>query len=176
MRDKITTIEIEHRVASYFGYRQNLIVPNISWGMNIHECDLLIITKGGYGIEVEIKVSRSDLKNDSNKSHSHDDDRIKKLYFAIPDYMKDSIDLIPKRAGILVLRRYYEWGDNIGVHVLREPEINKHCIKFSSEEMFNIARLGTMRIWNLKKKIITTKRKPIQKKIPSYKNQLELSI
>lgn len=41
MKDKITTIEIEERIANYFGVRRCIIVPNISWGMYMHECDLL---------------------------------------------------------------------------------------------------------------------------------------
>jgi len=71
--DKITTIEIEERVAQYFGPRECIIVPNISWGINIHECDLLIIRKSGYGIEVEIKISKSDLIADAKKGHHHHD-------------------------------------------------------------------------------------------------------
>ena len=74
--DKITTPEIEVRVASFFNPRQNIIVPNISWGVNLHECDLLIIRKSGYGIEVEIKVSKSDLIADAKKPHHHHDIKV----------------------------------------------------------------------------------------------------
>ena len=176
MIDKITTIEIEERVANYFNVRQNIIVPNISWGMNIHECDLLIIRKSGYGIEVEIKVSRADLKKDIEKEHKHSDFRIREFYFAIPDYLEDSVSLIPEHAGIIVLSRNYDYGDHLYCKTIRDPKVFKYSVKFTQEEIFNIARLGTMRIWSLKRKIIEQRRKRLKKKIPSFKNQLELAI
>jgi len=176
MIDKFSTIEIETRVAQYFGPRQNLIVPNISWGMNIHECDLLIVRKSGYGIEVEIKISRADLKKDIEKPHNHSDNRIREFYFAIPDYLQDSIELIPEHAGIIVVSRYYSYGDHVICKTLRGAKVNKNCIKFSQEEMFNIARLGTMRIWSLKRKIIETRRKKYKHRVNSFKKQLSLEI
>jgi hypothetical protein len=36
----ITTAEIEVVIAKHFGIRQNIIVPNISWGFDSHEMDL----------------------------------------------------------------------------------------------------------------------------------------
>jgi hypothetical protein len=176
MIDKLTTIEIEERVAQHFGIRQNIVVPNISWGMNIHECDLLIVRKSGYGIEVEIKVSRADLKKDVEKPHHHNDKRIREFYFAIPDYLKDAIEFIPEHAGIIVLSRNYDYGDYVYCKRIREARINKNCQKFTPEEILGIARLGTMRIWSLKRKIIETRRKKHQHRVKSYKEQLSLAI
>jgi hypothetical protein len=160
---KITTAEIETRLAAYFDYRQNIIVPNISWGINIHECDLLIIRKSGYGIEVEIKISKSDLKADAKKSHNHNDiaNRISELYFAIPDFLQDCIDFIPDHAGILILSRnkYYHYYNFLEVKRLRKAKVNKNRNKFCDNEILKIAHLGTMRIWKLKQNIIETKRK-----------------
>ena len=168
--NKITTSEIETRVAAFFGYRECIIVPNISWGMNLHECDLLIIRKSGYGIEVEIKVSKSDLKADTKKGHNHIDrlDRLSELYFAIPDYMKDCIEYIPERAGILVLIKN-DWGLNISI--LRKAQVNKNRRKFTDEEMLKIAHLGTMRIWNLKRTINSYHRKLRKKKVEDKMQQ-----
>jgi len=161
--DKITTLEIEKRLAGYFDYRQNVIVPNISWGVNLHECDLLIIRKSGYGIEVEIKISRSDLKADLKKHHNHIDraNRISELYFAIPDYLKDSIEFIPEDAGILILERnkYYHQFNCLKVQRFRKAKINKNRNKFSEDEILKVAHLGAMRIWKLKQDIIEMKRK-----------------
>jgi hypothetical protein len=176
MTDKITTIEIEERVANYFSPRQCLIVPNISWGMDIHECDLLIVRKSGYGIEVEIKVSRADLKKDAEKTHHHSDSRIREFYFAIPDYLQDAIDLIPSHAGVIILTRVYDYGDHLYCRTIRDAKINTKSIKFTPEEMFNIARLGTMRIWSLKRKIIESRRKKVPKQVKPCKEQLSLAI
>lgn len=157
---KLTTHEIECRVAGFFNYRQNIVVPNISWGMGIHECDLLIVRNSGYGIEVEIKISKSDLKKDREKQHQHISNKIKELWFAIPDYLKDCTEFIPERAGILVLDRDVYYGRvYINLRILRKAKVNKSAVRFTDQERMKIAHLGTMRIWNLKQNIIDIKRK-----------------
>ena len=173
-RPKITTQEIEVRIAAFFGYRECIIVPNISWGINLHECDLLVIRKSGYGIEVEIKISKSDLIADAKKGHNHFDrlNRLSELYFAIPDYMKDCIEYIPERAGIIVLNKH-EYG--LGLSILRKPIINKNRIKFTEVEMLKIAHLGTMRIWNLKR-IINGCHKRLRIKKTEDKLQKQLAL
>ncbi len=141
------TSEIEYIVARKFGWRTHLIVPNVSWGAGIHECDLLILTKSGHAYEVEIKVSKADLIKDKLKSHGHHSNKIRKLYFAIPDKLKPYIDHIPVRAGIACV--------SAGgfCEILREAEINTTSQKWTESERFNVARLGTMRIWTLKNTI-----------------------
>jgi len=140
-------IDIEIAVANYFNIRQNLIVPNISWGLFIHECDLLVITKAGYAWEVEIKVSRSDLIKDKEKRHGHFDKRIKDLYFAMPEAMEKDIEHVPERAGIILVN------DRLRCKTLRKPQSNKNAIPFTDKEKFQVARLGALRIWGLKKKL-----------------------
>jgi hypothetical protein len=142
-RTKIKCIDIEIAVAHYFSWRVNLIVPNVSWGMFIHECDLLIVTKAGYCYEIEIKTSRSDLKADMQKRHGHQSKIIKKLYFAIPDYLSDCIEFIPARAGIITVSAQDR------CKCIREPEIMQ-APKLTDNERFQVARLGTMRIWVMK--------------------------
>lgn len=144
---KLKAIDIEIAVVKYFNPRVNLIVPNISWGMFIHECDLLLITKNNYAYEIEIKVSRSDLKKDLEKMHCHKSNKIKKLYFAIPDYMLDAVEFIPERAGIITVSQ------GMRCHMVRDAKINSDY-KFSDADKFQVARLGAMRIWGLKEKII----------------------
>ena len=68
---KITTPEMECRLADYFGYRKNLIVPNVYWGLDMHECDLLVLSQAGYATEIEIKISIADLRADAKKVHGH---------------------------------------------------------------------------------------------------------
>ncbi len=141
------TSEIEYAVARDFGWRTHVIVPNISWGAGLHECDLLVLTKTGYAYEVEIKVSKADLIKDKLKDHGHLSNRIRKLYFAIPDKLKPHIEHIPERAGIICVREsgYCE--------TIREAQTNPLSKPWTDSEMFNIARLGTMRIWTLKKTV-----------------------
>lgn len=170
---KITTLEMEEALARYFGYRQNIIVPNISFGFNIHECDLLILRKSGHVLEVEIKISRSDLKKDLKKEHCHSDyfNRIKELWFAIPEYLQDSQDLVPEQAGIIVVY-LSEWG-GFYCRTIRDPEVNTSAHKLDATEQLALARLGTMRIWNLKRKILDMK-KPRKRRIARDKFQYNL--
>jgi hypothetical protein len=147
-RTKITCMDMEIAVANYFGVRVNLIVPNVSWGFWIHECDLLVVTKSGYCYEVEIKTSRSDLKADMRKRHGHNSKRIRRLYFAIPTELLDSIEFIPARAGILEVSVRTK-GAFASCKCIRYPE-TLPAQKLSDEERFQVARLGTMRIFPLK--------------------------
>jgi len=148
--NKLKTIDMEIALAEFFEPRINLVVPNISWGIGIHECDLFVLTKSGYAYEVEIKVSMADLKKDCEKHHQHLSNKIKKFYFAIPYYMvgDDALACIPARAGIIVVDARHQCA------VIREAEVNNSSIKFSDEYRFKIARLGALRIWTLKRKIV----------------------
>jgi len=153
---KITTEEMECALARRFEPRRNLVVPNVCWGMNIHECDLFVLTQAGYALEIEIKVTKADLKKDAKKWHGHNDSRIKHLYFAIPDYLGDCIEYIPERAGIIVVSRRpsnAQWGPLWRCDTTRKPATNKTAMPFSDAERYKVARLGALRIWPLKRKI-----------------------
>lgn len=145
---------MEIRLANYFNFRRHIIIPNISWGMNVHECDLFIISSSGYVTEVEIKVSKHDLLNDVKKKHKHESKLIKKLFFAIPENLEPYIDSIPERAGIIIVaeKQIYTNSFKKGIKVIRDAQINKGCEKLSPKAITKVLRLGTMRIWPLKKK------------------------
>lgn len=148
-----TCTEIEIAVAKWFNYRRHLIVPNVSWGLVNHECDLLVLSKSNYATEVEIKISRSDLIADKSKKHKHEDNMIKYLYFAIPAKMEKDIEHIPEHAGIIIV-------NNSGFcRELRKPTQNPKCRALTDKERYQMARLGALRIWNLKSKIIKLKKR-----------------
>lgn len=144
----ITSTEIECKIADYFGIRTHLIVPNVSWGLGVHECDLLVLSKNGYATEVEIKISASDLKADALKGHGHKSKKIKYLYFAIPSYLCKYIEFIPRRAGILVITSAGR------VFCAAEPEQNRDARSLTLQEQYDMARLGALRIWSMKNTII----------------------
>ena len=148
------TLDVEIAIAGYFNYRTNMIIPNVSWGFNIHECDLLVCTKAGYLYEVEIKVSKADLIKDKEKTHKHISDKIKKLFFAIPEKLEKDIGHIPERAGILVCyeKEHKSCGKYIRVECIRWPHENK-TEKISNEDRYSLARLAAMRTWTLKRNI-----------------------
>lgn len=151
-RYKYSTLELEVAIVRQYDIRKHIIVPNVSWGANIHECDLLMLSKSGYATEVEIKVSLSDLKKDFKKKHKHDSDKIKYLWYCVPDYHKDiALELIPETAGLLLAQRI---GYHTHIYHLRESTARVNCKKWSDEEMMNVMRLGCMRIWNLKSSML----------------------
>jgi len=145
----MTTIEMEIALSEYLGIRQKLVIPNIHWGLALnHECDLFVLTNTGYAYEIEIKISKADLLRDKKKRHGHYSEKIKYLFFAIPDYLEDSIKEIPKEAGILMVD-----SKTLSVKTLRKPT-NKSNYKFTLEERYKVARLGALRIWTLKKNLL----------------------
>jgi hypothetical protein len=130
--------------------------------MAVHECDLFVLTPAGWAWEVEIKVTKADLKNDAKKWHGHNNRKIKFLYFALPDYLRDFTDLVPERAGIIIVDsaepavdkyngRTYIWPRLC--HTIRKPRANKEATKLSDFERYKVARLGALRIWRLKEKL-----------------------
>ena len=171
----IKTIDIEVAIAKYYGIRQHIIVPNISWGFQwMHECDLFIMTKAGIATEVEIKISKSDLLADFKKGHDHKDGqgRITYFYYAMPETLYEKCkDLIPEEAGILTCARGDWEGSNVYVREKRKPTKRKNSRKLTIEEQFKIARLGTMRIWTLKEKIIKLQNDGITRKTRGTKVQ-----
>jgi hypothetical protein len=151
----LTTEEIELAVAKHFNVRRNIIVPNISWGLGLHECDVLVLRPSGYLLEVEIKRTKADLINDANKLHGHIDrkNRIKEFWFAIPEELietaKENLD---KKIGIIAVYKT-QWGAQ--PITVRDATPNKNPKKLTQKERLQMIRLGCIRIWSLKKKIKT---------------------
>jgi len=152
MRTSLTTPEMEQILAEYFDYRQKLIVPRVSWGFNIHELDLAIVTESKYLWEVEIKVSAQDLKKDKSKRHGHYDSRhrVKRLYFAVPAPLAGlCLEVAPERAGVLSIapERVCD------VSILRKPKDDKQAEPLTDEQVAKISRLGTLRVWSMQQKL-----------------------
>ena len=100
---KLHAGHIEVSVAIYFGVRQNLIVPNVSWGLDFgHEIDLLKVSQSGYATEIEIKVSKQDIIRDKSKKkwmgHSYGLGKIKMMYlgFTLRKEKNKKEERIPK--------------------------------------------------------------------------------
>ena len=149
---KLTSLDVEVAVAQYFGPRQNLAVPNLSHGLLKYEADLVFMTKSGYLTEVEIKVTKADVKRDLEKNHRHDDPRIKQLYFAIPDYLdtEEVRAMIPQRAGILTVSSDRDLTYRY-VKCTRNPYVDTSTRALGLSDMYQFARLGALRIWALKR-------------------------
>ena len=155
MIPKITAADIELAVSKHFGHRTTLMVPNVSWGWGLrYEADMVVI-RSGYAMEIEIKVTAADIVADTKKFHSHDAKVFRMLWFAVPEALAGH-PRIPAKAGIMAYcQRVYHPGTSSEysvptIEVRRAPQINKAATKISDEQRFGLARLGAMRIWDLK--------------------------
>lgn len=149
-------IDIEVAIAGHLNYRKNLIVPNVKWGLGFaHELDLFVMTPAGRGWEVEIKVSKADLKRDSEKGHNHRDrlNRISRLYFAVPEKLQEAaLEHVPDRAGILVVRKTM---NDFLVKRIREAETVSRY-KFTEADRQKLLELAYLRTWGLRRKLKAT--------------------
>ena len=157
----VTTSEMEVAIAKYFGIRKHIVVPNVSWGFFNHECDLFFIRTSGYGFEVEIKRSKSDMMADFKKKHGHKDraNRIVQLYYAFPEELLPNLEeLVPDDCGIITVSRS-EWDNKARASMRRDAKRRKGAKPLTQKEQLKIARLGTLRIWTLKEKLNLLKQK-----------------
>ena len=146
-------IDVEIAVVNMFGARRNLIVPNVSWGFSglYYEADMIVVTKAGYAKEIEIKVSKYDLIKDKGKRHNHNCKKFNELYFAIPEALLIHSEHIPERAGIIKVY-FPDGGDKAYAEIVRPAKPNG-ADKLELRDKYELARLGAIRIWNLKNTI-----------------------
>lgn len=163
----------EHLIAGEIA-RQTLarkcvvLVDNCSW--TGHECDVLAVTTDLRVIDVEVKISRADLKADAGKSkwwHSGGGwrawagetrpapiarewpPRVWKHYFALPAdiWRDDLIAALPSpKSGVLLLKQQ-ERGAPVVVECRRRATPNKDATRLSPANVMDIARLANLRMW-----------------------------
>lgn len=151
------TIDLEVAMMSSLNMKQNIVVPNVSWGIwdagrPLHECDILVLTRNRYAMEIEIKISKADLLQDKNKLHGHNHNLIARFYFAVPEDLGDyALKNIPERSGLYVV---YHQND---CKLVRKCQRNKYALQWTEKQQLKLAHLGCMRILTLKKKLIKEK-------------------
>ena len=160
MAIKLHSGDIELALAYRYKWRQNLIVPNVYYGLGFrYELDLMIVTPAGWATEIEIKTSSSDLKADKKKTHDHRSNRIKYLYFAVPENLQDkALELIPERAGLFIIRPDLQLLNYRKTEIVKSPITNKSARKITTAERQKLNELATMRIWSLKKRMYELQR------------------
>jgi len=137
---------------SPFYIRSHIVVPNVHWGLGFnHELDLLSVSMpGNIGTEIEIKVSRGDVKRDLEKEHCHYDERIRYLYFAGPrNLLGDFYKYVPEGAGIITVSQTGIAKLRYDVRIMRNAKpLKQWKAAFTKDEVFNLMRLGNMRYWS----------------------------
>ena len=126
------------------------------------EADILGVTESGRMIDVEIKVSRSDLKADAAKGKWREwtgwntapfpvewPRGIWKHYYAVPrEIWKDELlgCLGSPRSGVLLVSRNHN-GDAV-VECARRATPNKNAKQLTPAQILDVARLASLRMWD----------------------------
>lgn len=140
-----TEFSIQQHLRNFFGKDSFLIIPNVMLGYC--EADLIVISKAGYLHEVEIKISKQDIKKDKEKYFmAHKYLHTKYFSFAVPDFLSNCED-IPADSGLISVDKYGY------CNTIRPAKISKNARKLSTEEILKYARLTQYRMWNLREKL-----------------------
>jgi hypothetical protein len=155
-----------------FKRRYLMAIPNCNWTGN--ECDLLVVTENLRIIDVEVKISRADLKADAKKfkwwqhhveAPGHRWERLDppqprahppkvwKHYYAMPKeiWKPELAGSMPSPAsGILLLDRDgypRPAGANVRVECIRRAIPSREAEPISAAAAVDIARLASLRMW-----------------------------
>lgn len=163
----MTTNQIEKALYKMYNRHNTYGIDKVSGSSNklvSHECDFLVKLPSNRLIEIEIKVSKNDLKADFKKQHSHIDKkgRISYLYYAFPEENKEWIDLIEdKDVGILlissreetickVINNRYEYIQtgkiSSNAHCFRKAKLIKGSRALTNEEINEFFHIGLKKV------------------------------
>lgn len=150
---ELTVKDIQALLAEYFGIRNNIIVPNVSWGLLDYEADLLIMNKTGYVTEIEIKRSWSDFLADFKKDeNAHKSEIIYQFWYCVPDGLyKDCIEKLKEvYPDSLDRPNVISYSDSgvLNFHGKSASYCRGKHRKMFLEEQLKLARLGAMRYWS----------------------------
>ena len=165
----VRQIELLLHDSGIWNKRQDIMIPNLSWGLLNHEADFVAITKSGYLTEVEIKRSFADLKADFKKDVFHCDERVYHFMYCLPISIKDkALNLFHENYGKIAQlyghNEDYKYADEFFPFVLWYDEngnLTKEPQKLSSrngarklflEEIVTVSRLASLRYWDLANK------------------------
>ena len=168
MDTTLTTQEIEEMIIrKEVSLRNEIAIPNLSWGMLEYEADLVVINKTGYMREYEIKRSFQDLKADFKKKCYHDAEQVYQFFYVLPISIKEkALELFrmhqsdeayikafgesTERCEALPAVIFY----NDEGHIVDRTRFGGHLRgkhrKLFLEEKLTITRLISLRYWNLR--------------------------
>jgi len=159
---KWTAAIIGHAVAKHFFRCEHLaLVPTCGWTGN--ECDLLVVTKNFRIIDVEIKISRADFRADANKHKWYQKPwpevpgrerrrwprKVWKHYFVMPEeiWRDEMIAELPSdTCGVVLMRR--QRNGFVKPILLRRAKPCRDAERLSPEQVLDIARAATLRLWD----------------------------
>jgi len=144
-----------------------VVVPNCTW--TGHECDLLVVTEKLMLVDVEVKISRADLKADARKDkwwkqtaswrvgetrpapvHRDWPPKVWKHYVAMPRaiWKPELIDALASPASGVILLGTARDPDQFVVELIRRAKANPDAKPIGAGSVADIARLASLRMWD----------------------------
>lgn len=151
-----------------------VLLPNTIWPG--HECDVLGVTMDRRLIEVEVKISRADLRRDSSKEkwwHKPGWEwgnegppqllgwppKVWKHYYALPQdiWSPELMEALPSpHSGVLLLRHGSDFDGltrnappPVIVNVMRYARPARDCARITADDALDVARLANIRFWEI---------------------------
>lgn len=146
-----------------------VLVDNCNW--TGYECDVLGVTMDLRIIDVEVKISRADLKADAKKDkwwnrsgswrawagETRPDPtprehpvKVWKHYYAMPQeiWKPELLDCLPSQAsGVILMREQRNSATPVVAEVVRRATPAKDAYRLKPEQVMDIARLANLRMW-----------------------------
>lgn len=152
-----------------FDRKHLLIVPNCQWPGS--ECDLLVVTPNLRVIDVEIKISRADLKADAAKDkwfHAWDwkidgpwgsgkprrrrefPRNVWKHYYCMPQeiWRPELLASMSTVSGVLLIHENRHDSNDFSITCERAAKPNRAAGTIDAEDAIDIARLASLRMWD----------------------------
>lgn len=144
-----------------------VLVDNCNW--TGHECDVLGVTTDLRIIDVEVKISRADLKADAKKDkwwrrggYFYQEGpppptlprqhplKVWKHYYAMPKeiWRPELLECLPSAAsGVILMREQRNSTTPVVAEVVRRATPAKDAYRLKPEQVLDIARLANLRMW-----------------------------
>lgn len=148
---KWTEREVQHALA-FDMFSTCLCIPNCIW--TGYECDLLVVTPKLKLIEVEVKLTKDDLRNDAKKAKWHKGYtsceyplKIWKHFYAFPVdvWNVEWLTHVRPASGVLIVNR---WGKNGFTKSVRRAKADPTgAYTCTAPDVVSLSRLASLRMW-----------------------------
>jgi len=152
----VRDIQLALHNSEFCNAHNDLICPNVSWGLLPYEADLIAVSPAGICTEFEIKRSFEDFKADFKKDHKHDAAIVGKFYYVVPESLQERvvkylIEQYPFMNYPAVLT--YDEQGRIRRVLAESGEVfgraeRKNAIKMCAEDKVKLGRLISLRYWD----------------------------
>lgn len=159
---KTTSEYIKMCVAHYYRYSRQCLMISFERGVEFewrHSPDILVVTKDLFLIEIEVKTSLADFKNDEKKTiwKMREKGKVKmpyQFYYAIPAELEEKIKpLLRKDCGLIRIYNSYSFQPAKSVCVAKTAPVNKEAVKIKPNQYIKMIKNQTGTICGLSKKL-----------------------